>query len=294
MKSALVYGIGRIIPDRIWIQIKYRQWFGRFADLNNPKSFNEKLNWLKLYDRNPDYIGMVDKYEAKQWISRRVGSEYVVPSVAGPWDSVDEIPFGSLPGQFVLKTTHDCGGVVICSDRNLFDLEWAKDFLKKHMKSNYFYSGREWPYKFVKPRVFAEEFISDFGATGKTEVQLTDYKFFCFDGSPKAMFIATDRASAEETKFDFFDMEYRHLPFTQGHPNARNVPDKPKNFELMKSLAAKLSSGLPHLRVDFYEVGDSVYVGELTLFHFSGTVPFDPEEWDLVFGDWLTLPDQRG
>ena len=236
---------------------------------------------------------MADKYEAKKWISDRIGNEYVIPILGGPWNSFDEIDFSKLPNQFVLKTTHDCGGVVICKDKKELNMNQIKIFLEKHLKNNYFLTGREWPYKNIKPRIFAEAYMND-GLTKKNnKEQLTDYKFFCFDGTPKAMFIATDRADETvDTKFDFYDMQFNHLPIIQGHPNSQTSHDKPQNFEKMKKIAGQLSKGVPQLRVDFYEANGKVYVGELTLFHYSGTVPFNPEKWDYIFGEWINLKER--
>ncbi len=294
LRSVLIQGVGKIIPDRLYIQMKHLQWFGHLCDFKNPQTFNEKLQWLKLYDRNPVYTTMVDKYEAKKYVSDRIGAEYVIPAVGGPWEKFDEIDFDTLPEQFVLKTTHDCGGVVICKDKTHFDKQKAKQFLEMHLKNNYYLTAREWPYKNVKPRIFAEAYMKDESQAGRQVEQLTDYKFFCFDGEVKALFIATDRAdSSTETKFDFFDAEFNHLEIIQGHPNADFPPQKPAAFELMKQLASVLSKGIPQVRVDFYEVGNRIYVGELTLFHFSGNVPFKPEEWDYTFGSWIKLPEKR-
>lgn len=291
-REFVIQDIGKYIPDKLWIQIKYMQWFKSLPDLKNPTTYNEKLNWLKLHDRCSEYVKMVDKYEMKKYVSELIGEQYVIPVVGGPWSSVDEIDVENLPQQFVLKTTHDCGGVYICKDKDTFDVEDAKAFLKKHLKQNYYLTSREWPYKNVKPRIFAEKYVTDGDST--KEGQLTDYKFFCFDGKPMMMFVATDRADeSTETKFDFFDMEYQHLPFTQGHPNADKLPEIPADFQKMKELSHQLSKNVPHVRVDFYEVNKRVYVGELTLYHFSGLVPFVPNEWDEKIGEWLVLPSEK-
>lgn len=278
----------RLLPDSAYIRLKYYYHFKRFPDLKYPKTFNEKLQWLKLYDRNPIYNTMVDKYEAKKYIADRVGTQYVIPTY-GVWERFDDIDFDVLPERFVLKTTHDCGGVVVCKDKSTFDKEKAKAFLEKHLSFNYFHEGREWPYKDVKPRIMAECYMED----GQTKA-LWDYKLFAFDGEAKALFIATDRqVKASEVKFDFFDMDFRHLDIRNGHPNADVKIKMPRSFNEMKKIAQILSAGFPHLRVDFYEVDGHPYVGELTLYHFSGMVPFEPEKWDSIFGDWLKLPERR-
>lgn len=276
------------LPDKAYLSIMYRAYLGKKLNWKNPKTFNEKLQWLKLYDRNPAYCSMVDKYAAKQFAAERIGSQYVVPLLAGPWDSFDEIDFDALPEQFVLKTTHDCGGVWICTDKQKLDKRAAKAFFRKHLKNNYYLSGREWPYKNVKPRIFAELFLSELGND-----DLRDYKFFCFDGVPKLMFIASERQSQDqETKFDFYDMDFNHLPIINGHPNSPHPIVKPENFERMKELAAVLSDGIPHLRVDFYECGGRLYLGELTFSHWSGFIAFEPDEWDERIGSWIKLPNR--
>lgn len=278
------------ISDEEFIKRKFQAEMGYELNLTSPKTFNEKLNWLKLYDRNPDYTMLVDKFLVKNYVSNRIGSEYVIPLLGGPWYSFDEIDFDSLPKQFVLKTSHDCGGVYVCKDKAKFNKNEARKFLTKHLNNNYYLTGREWPYKNVKPCIFAEEYMTD----NNNSEQLTDYKFFAFDGKVKAMFVATDRAlKNEETKFDFFDENFNHLPFIQGHPNSKRPIECPSTFEKMKELAAILSQGFPELRVDFYNVGDKIYFGELTLFHFGGFTPFKPDKWDIIFGDWIILPDVK-
>lgn len=289
IREFVIFGVGRLIPDRVWIQIKYRHIFKKFCDLKNPQTFNEKLQWLKLYERRPDYTTMADKYKVKEYVSNRISEEYVVPILGGPWECFEDIDFDKLPNQFVLKTNHDCGGVVVCKDKNTFDRIKAKKKLSAHLKNNYYLRFREWPYKKISPLIFAEKYIED-----ESGEELRDYKFFCFNGEPKLMYIATDRTSeTEETKFDFFDMDFNHLPFTNGHPNASVIPNRPTCFEVMKELAAKLSKGIPHVRVDFYEANGNVYFGEFTFFHFSGLVPFNPEEWDNRIGKWITLPERK-
>ena len=279
------------VPDKIYLKMRFYVTLGKCVDLQNPKTYNEKLQWLKLNYYNPDCVTAVDKYLSKQYVADKIGERYVVP-LYGVWEHFDEIDFESLPEQFVLKTTHDCGGVVVCKNKNDFDREKAKIFLENHLKQKYFKQCREWPYKHVKPRIIAEKYMRD--SDIQIEEGLTDYKFFCFNGEPKAMFIATDRAKAGvETKFDFFDMKFNHLPFTNGHPNADKVINKPKNFELMIELSKKLSADFPHVRVDFYESEGNIYFGELTFFHWAGFVKFEPEEWDVTFGSWIKLPESK-
>ena len=275
------------MPDKLYLQVLYYKHFRRFINFDNPKTFNEKLQWLKLYDRNPIYTSMVDKYEAKHFVEKKIGKEYIIPTL-GVWDDFEDIDFTSLPKQFVLKWNHDSGSVVICKDKSHFDVEQARKKLEKGKKYSGFWYGREWPYKNVKPRIIAEEYMED-----DSTKELRDYKFFCFNGEVKLLFIASERQKEDtETKFDFFDMDFRHLDIKNGHPNAKSIPEKQLHFEDMKLLAQKLSCGIPVLRVDFYEVNGRIYFGELTFSHWSGFVPFEPENWDEILGDWIVLPEK--
>lgn len=277
-------GFFKWMGDETYLKIAYFLRMGKKLNLDNPVTYSEKLQWLKINDRKSIYTDMVDKYEAKRYVAGIIGEEYIIPTL-GVWDKFDDIDFDKLPNQFVLKCTHDSGGLVICSDKSRFDKQKAKKKIEKCLKNNFYWGHREWPYKNIKPRIIAEEYMEN-AATG----DLPDYKFFAFDGEVKALFIATERQKkGAETKFDFFDEEYNHLPFTNGHPNADVLPTKPERFDEMKALAAKISRGFPQLRVDFYEVDGKVYFGEITFFHWSGMTPFKPEEWDYKFGSWINL-----
>lgn len=270
------------MSDEKFIKMRFKHNFGYEPDLDNPKTFNEKLQWLKLYNRQPIFSTMVDKYGAKEYVANIIGAEHIVPTL-GVWDSFEEIDFPSLPNQFVLKCTHDSGGLVICKDKSKLDIDEAKQKIQKSLKENYYLHGREWPYKNVKPRIIAEKYLEDESGNG-----LKDYKFFCFDGEPKFMFIATGRAEGK-TCFDFFDLDFNHIPVKQHYPNAAVLPKKPKRFEEMKELAAKLSKNLKHVRVDFFEVDDKIYFGELTFMHFGGLEKFEPNSYDYKFGEYLNL-----
>ena len=265
-----IKGKVHFLKDETYLKMMYKCAFHKKLNLDNPTTFNEKLQWLKLHDRNPIYTQLVDKYEVKKYVKNKIGEEYIIPTL-GVWDRFEDIDFSALPNQFVLKCTHDSGGLVICKDKSSFYIQKAKRKIEKCLKCNYYWAGREWPYKDVKPRIIAEEYMED-TETG----ELRDYKFFTFGGKVKALFIASERQKeGEETKFDFFDKSYNHLQITK-----------------MKELSELLSKGIPHLRVDFYEVNGKPYFGELTFSHWSGLVPFEPEEWDKIFGDWITLPSK--
>lgn len=273
-----------LIPDKLYLSIIYYYVFHKKINWKIPSTYNEKLQWLKLYDRNPLYTTLVDKYAVKEYIRGLIGDEYIIPTI-DVYDNVDDIDIQKLPNAFVLKTTHDSGGVRICVDKSQFDFEEAKKYLNKRMKQNYYYIWREWPYKNVKPRIIIEKYIGDLNG-------IDDYKFFCFNGKVKYLFIATDRQSKkEETKFDFYDRYFNHLSFTNGHPHSKNRIQKPETFDKMISLAEKISSNIPHVRVDFYTLNGKVLFGEMTFFHWSGFVPFNPEKWDKIFGDEIQLPN---
>ena len=275
--------VGLIFGDEIYVRVEYFIVFGKRLRLKNPQTYSEKLQWLKLHEGDPIYTRMVDKAEAKTYVTEIIGEEYIIPTY-GVWNHFDEIDFDKLPDQFVLKTTHDSGGVIICKDKKTLDKNAAKVKLEKSLKNDYYYTSKEWPYKNVGPLIIAEMYIEDESG------ELCDYKLFCFDGKMKALFIATDRfTSGEETKFDFFDENFNHLPFTNGHPNATKPIKKPESFQQMKDLAEKLSQKIPHVRVDFYCTNGKIYFGELTFFHWGGFKRFEPEEWDFKFGEWFKL-----
>lgn len=285
IKLVLLYKFSRFYSDENFLRKLYRLRMGKELNLDNPQTFCEKLQWLKLYNRKPEYTKMVDKYAVKEYVANIIGEEYIIPTI-GVWNRVEDIDWDSLPNQFVLKCTHDSGGLVICKDKSTLDIKKAVRKLKKSMKREYFYDNREWPYKNVKHRIIAEQYMED-----ESGYELKDYKWFCFNGNPKALFIAMDRGvEGVETKFDFYDDNFNHLPFTNGHPNSPKPAPKPVGFDKMKELASKLSEGIPQVRVDFYDINGHIYFGELTFYHWSGMVPFEPEEWDYTFGSLIKLP----
>lgn len=271
-----------LISDEMFLKYSFKIRMHKKLNLKTPETYNEKLQWLKLYYRKSEYSQMVDKAEAKNVVARIIGEKYTIPTL-GIWEKFDDIDFDNLPNQFVLKTTHGCEGIVICKDKAKLDIFSAKKVINLSLRNNFFVYGREWPYKNVKPRIIAEKFMVD-----ESGVELKDYKFFCFDGEPKALFIATDRP--HDTRFDFFDMGFNHLPFTNGHENTDKKLSKPQNFELMIDIAKRLSENIPHVRIDLYNINGDIYFGEFTFFHWGGMVPFVPEEWDYKFGSWINLP----
>ena len=281
-------GLLHWLSDAVFLQIDYRLKFGKKLNLKNPQTFNEKLQWLKLHDRRPEYIPMVDKIGMKKIISDKIGSEYSIPTI-GVWAQPEEIEWDSLPNQFVIKWNHDSGSIVICKNKDTFNRADAIKKLQYGAKVNGFWYGREWPYKGVKPLLLAEPFLED----SKTH-ELRDYKVFVFNGVVKMMLVASDRQrKGESVKFDFFDIKGNHLNIVNDHPQASKIPELPVSFRKMIELAERLSQGLPHLRVDFYEVDGTIYIGEFTLYHGSGLMSWKPDEWNEIMGGWLHLPEKH-
>lgn len=275
------------VPAEEFVRRTYRWHLKKELNLESPAAYTEKLQWLKLYDHRPEYTKMVDKYEAKQYVAQRIGSEYVIP-LLGVWECAEDINFDSLPEKFVLKTTHDSGGIVICKNKQELNIAAARKKLRHFLKREYYRYNREWPYLHVKHRIIAEQYMED-----QHHGELRDYKFFTFGGEPKVLFIVQGRGEGQRIYADCFDMAFNHLPFSINHPMAPVPPERPACFEEMKRLAALLSEGTPQLRVDFYEADGRVYFGEMTFFHCSGLAGFHPAKWDQIFGDWVTLPDKR-
>ncbi|MDR0437869.1 MAG: glycosyl transferase [Bacteroidales bacterium] len=282
----------RFIPDKMFLKIYYRLKTGKKLNLENPKTFNEKLQWLKIYDRKPEYTQMVDKYEVKKYVAKKIGEKYIIP-LYGVWDSFEEINFDELPNKFVLKCTH-AGGTVICNDKDSLDLmsregvklsmRSAKKMLSKQLKQNYFYSGRTWAYKNVKPRIIAEQYIED-----SNEKILQDYKIFTFNGKPKL--IQVHFSKDENHKANFYSTDWVFQDFCLKEPNDKNhYIEKPKYLEDMLNFAEVLSQGTYHLRVDFYYPNNKLYFGELTFHNWSGTGKFTPESYDELLGSWINLP----
>ncbi len=260
---------------------RYFEVMGKRPDLKAPRRYNEKLQWQKLYDRNPLYHTLADKAEVKPYVAALIGGEHIIPTL-GVWERAEDIDWDALPEKFVLKCTHDSGSSIVCTDKAAFDRGAAVAGLSACLRRNFWICDREWVYKGVKPRIIAETYIGD---------DIRDYKFFCFGGRPEVMYVASDRSSAsEETKYDFFDMEYRRLDIRNVHPNSAVPPERPQSFGEMKSLAAKLSQGIPQVRVDFYEVEGRVLFGEYTFYHGGGLEPFEPDSADEWMGGFFKLP----
>ena len=276
----------RFLPDRAYIQLYYVSRFGRFADLKHPKTFNEKLNWLKLHDHNPLYPTLVDKYEVKQNVAEKIGPEYVIPTL-GVWEHFDDIDFDSLPDQFVLKCTHDSEGVVIVRDKEKLDKTAAKQKIEAALRVNFYYIGREWPYKSVRPRIIAEQLLVD-----PSGDELKDYKLMCFNAEVKCTFVCSNRDSAGGLCINTYDRQWQPMPFGRENPRNPVETEKPVCYEKMVELAQTLSRNISFARVDFYEVDGRPFFGELTFYPGSGMKRFVPESWDDTLGQWLRLPGE--
>lgn len=277
---------GKKLSDEEYLSLVYKLRFGKKLNLESPKTFSEKLQWLKLYDRKPIYTTMVDKYEAKKYVADIIGEEYIIPTL-GVWDKFEDIDFDTLPEQFVLKTTHDSGGVVICRDKKTFDIEKAKEKIESSLKREFYYLWREWPYKDVKPRIIAEKYMVD-----ESGVELKDYKVFCFGGEPKFVNVDFDRFS--DHKRNIYSTDWELLEISNYYPrDPKRKIEKPEKLEEMMHLARMLSAGIPHIRVDFYSINDRIYFGELTFFHASGYKEFYPKKWNYIIGSWIELPQKK-
>ena len=275
------------MDDSTFLKMKYSLCMADSLDILSPTTFNEKLQWLKLYDRKPQYTVMVDKYKVREYIADKIGEQYLIP-LLGVWDSPDEIDFNVLPNRFAMKCNHNSGlGMCICTDKSKLDIKKVKKGLARGLKQDYYLTGREWPYKDVPRKIVAEQFLkSDEGG-------LTDYKIHCFNGVPKFILVCRDRFTDSGLTEDFYNPEWERMNVKRPKiPNAVVPAPKPERLDEMLILAEKLSKDIPFLRVDFYVVEGKIYFSELTFFPASGFNSFEPEEWDRTFGEWIELPNQ--
>ena len=279
-------GILNWVPDDIYLRGCFRAMMGYPLDLKNPLTFNEKIQWLKLHDRKPEYTQMVDKYAVRDYIAKTIGEEYLIP-LLGVWDTFDEIDFDQLPDQFVLKCNHDSGTVVICKDKKTFDVDAARKKINARINYNYYNLWREWPYKNVKPKIIAEKFMSQAGSR-----DLVDYKILCFNGKAKCEFTCTNRRADTGLNVTFFDLDWHRLPFERHYHVDPNKIDKPGQLSKMISLSEKLAIALDTIfvRIDYYEINNQLYFGEFTLYPGSGFEEFTPFDWDKKMGEWIELP----
>lgn len=279
------------IPDKPYLSLRYRCKVGKWIDWDNPRTFSEKIQWLKIYDRKPEYTIMVDKYAVKNYVSGIIGQEFIIPTL-GVWDNPDLIDWDALPNQFVLKTTHGggSGGVIICKDYSSFNKETAILKLNQSLSSDIYNNYREWPYKDVPKKILAERYIAP---SNRDSIDLPDYKFFCFNGEPKYCQVIRDRHTKET--IDFYDMKWRHQEFVGLNPiasNGLNPVTKPKHLNTMIEICRKLSCGIPFIRVDLYVVDNRVYFGELTFYPASGFGTITPDQWQYRLGNLIQLPSR--
>lgn len=279
----LILGTGGYLnwlSDERYLRMLYRFRTGKKLRLDNPITFNEKLQWLKIYDRNEKYPGFVDKITAKEIVGHIIGEKHIVP-IYGVWNNADDINFDMLPNQFVLKCNHDQGSVVLIHDKESFDREKAVNFLNSKIKKSPFPGTREYAYKSIVPKVFAEKYLG--GA-------IIDYKFYCFNGEPLFLYCGRGLTADHSLKIDFFDMNWNLMPFYRTDYERLGAIPKPDHFNEMISIAKELSKDIPFVRIDLFEVNDCVYFSEFTLCPAAGFMPFVPEKYDEIVGSWLTLP----
>lgn len=280
LRLKLINGL-RFIPDDLYLRMVFYIKTGKHLNLKKPVTFCDKMNWLKLHDTHPEYTDLVDKIKVADFVSSKTGKVMTFP-ILGVWKSYEEIDFENLPDSFVLKCNHDSGSVKIIHDKSKIDHKSLKKFYDSRTRINTFVLGREYPYKNVKPMILAEKYM-----VPDNQDDIEDYKFFCFNGTPMLMFVATDRSS--DCKFDFYDMDFNHLDIENIHPQSGKVIDKPAHFDDMKEIARCLSQGMKFVRIDLYEIKGEIYFGEFTFFHGGGFWPMKPEEWERRLGDWIDI-----
>lgn len=278
-------GFADKMSDEKFIRLQFRSLMGTWIDLDKPKTFNEKLQWLKLHDRQSRYVEMVDKYLVREYISKKMGPQYLIP-LHGVWDDPEDINFDQLPDQFVLKCNHNSGlGMCICKDKSKLDISKVKEELRKGLQQDYYLTNREWPYKDVARKIICEQFMSNGGE------ELADYKVHNFNGEPKFILVCRDRFSPTGLTEDFFSTQWEHLDLHRPkHPNASKEIPKPELLEKMLAFSRILAKDIPFVRTDFYVIDGKLYFGEITFFPASGLAPFVPVSWDETFGSWLQLP----
>ena len=272
------------MSDEKYISLLFRVTYGRKINLKNPETFNEKLNWLKLNDRKDIYTKMVDKNLAKEYVANIIGQEYIIPTI-GTYNSFNEIDFNKLPEKFVMKCNHDSGNVIICTDKNKMDVKTIRKRMEKSFNKDFYLINREWPYKNIQRKIIVEKYMKD-----KNSDDLTDYKFYCFNGIPQYLYISEGLANHNSSRLDFFDMEFNKAPFgRRDYKHFDNNPKKPENFNKMIELSKELSKNIPFLRVDFYEINKKIYFSELTFSPCGGFMKFYPKEWDKKLGSMLNI-----
>lgn len=284
-----INGFLNFVPDALYLKLIFKAEMGYSLNIKKPETFNEKQQWLKIHDRKRAYVSLADKIAVRDYISKRIGDDYLIP-IIGKWKKAEDIDFDELPNAFVLKCNHDSNSVIICRDKANFDFENARKKLKMHLRKNAYYGGREWPYKYIKRYIIAEQYMVD-----DTQPALTDYKFFCFNGKAKFLYVSTGLEHHETASISFFDLDWNRLPFRRlDYKEYEGELLKPKHFEHMKQLADFFAEDIktPFVRVDLYEINDRVYFSEFTFTPCCGMIPFYPREWDGKIGEMLELPQK--
>ena len=289
LKMVLLKSFGKNIPDEKYLKMLYKLKTGHELNLDYPKTYTEKIQWLKLYDRRPEYTKMQDKYAVREFIKETIGEEYLIP-LLGVWDRADDIDFDALPDQFVIKCNHDCASVIICRDKSTFDKAEAKRHLQDCLQKSYYPDGREWAYRDIKPKIIAEKYMQD-----SNEKTLTDYKFFCFSGIARLVLVTSGPAHTPERRVDFYDIDFNSLPIKRGEMSGSGhaaAIKKPKGFDSLVQLAEKLSAGIPFVRMDFYLIEGHPFFGEVAFYPSGGMAEFKPYEWEERVGSWIILPSK--
>lgn len=280
------HGLLNWMSDEHYLKRMFRLRMGYSLNLKSPRSFNEKLQWLKIYYRRQEFATMVDKFAVKKYVADRIGEQYIIPTI-GVWERFEDIDFDKLPNQFVLKCTHDSGGLAICRDKTKFDIETARRKINRSLKRNYYYYGREWPYKYVTPRIIAEKYMEDSESS-----ELKDYKFFCFNGRVRFLYLSEGLENHDTARISYVSLDWKPMPFSRrDYKPFDQLPPKPDNLEAMVKIAEELSAGIPHVRVDFYNVNGQILFGELTFYSGSGFTKFNPASADFEIGKLLELPE---
>ena len=280
------FGVFNWMPDKLYLKFVYRGHMGKKLNLEKPKSYNEKLQWLKLHDRKPLYQTLVDKAEVKKYVADKIGKQYIIPTL-GVWDDANNIPFDELPDQFVIKCTHDSGSTIICQNKSKLDKASVKSKLNAHLRKNTYWVGREWPYKQLKSRIIAEQLL------GNGSESINDYKVLCFDGEPKLIEVHIGRSSSAHTQ-DFYTTNWVRTEIEQTcEPMAAEPIQAPPVLDKMLELSRVLSEGFIHIRVDWYVIEDKLYFGELTFYDGSGFCEFKDEKWDDLLGSWIKLSNGK-
>lgn len=282
-----VYRTMIAISPRMLLTVQFKRLVGYKPDFDNPKTYNEKLGWYKLYYHDPLMTRCADKWDVRAFLTENGLDEYMNDAI-GVWERAEDIDFEKLPNKFVLKSTHGTAQTIVCKDKSKLDIDKARKEMAFWLKTNQCRAGYEWAYRDIKPRIIGEKLI-------ETEDGLPpkDYKVFCFNGEPKLLFVASERINNHDVKFDFFDCEWNLLPFTQGHPNTEKPMVKPKELDKMLKVAAKASKDFPHVRVDFYLEKGKLMIGELTFYHFDGFIHFNPGKYDEIIGSYFKIPEKK-